>query len=138
MIILDTNVVSEFMREQPDHSVVEWISKHKPIHLGVTTIAIAEIQKGLCRLPKGKRRTSLENSFMTFISEGFHGRIFSFDEDSAYAYGDIAAQREKAGFNIDAVDLMIAAIARTYKATIATRNMKDFEGCGIAIVNPWD
>ncbi len=138
MIILDTNVISELMREEPHPKVKEWISTQKPIHLGLNVITIAEIQRGLARLPKGKRRSMLETNFTNFVTEAFGGRIFSFDEDVAYIYGDIAAKREKEGFNTDAVDLMIAAIAKSQNAGIATRNTKDFEGCGIKIVNPWD
>lgn len=137
MILLDTNVISELMREEPDADVVAWIGRQKASQLGITTITVAEIQRGLMRLPKGKRRQRLEESFASFIEAAFRGRIFSFDEQAAMAYGHIAAQREKEGFNTDAVDLMIVAIALTQHADIATRNVKDFEGCGIHIVNPW-
>ena len=137
MILLDTNVVSELMRETPDVRVVSWIAGQKAMRLGLTAIAIAEIQRGLARLPKGKRRHRLEESFTAFIEAAFRGRVLAFDETAAYVYGQIAAQREKAGFNTDAVDLMIAAIAASQNAAIATRNVKDFVGCGIAVINPW-
>lgn len=138
MIILDTNVISELMREKPHENVKTWIEAHSPTNLSLTTIAIAEIQRGLARLPKGKRRTTLESNFSTFITDAFGGRIFSFDEEAAYIYGHVAAKREKEGFNIDAVDLMIAAIVKSQNASIATRNIRDFEGCGIKIINPWE
>lgn len=80
---------------------------------------------------------SSELRTVCLIEAAFRGRIFAFDEPAAMVYGQLAAQREKEGFNTDAVDLMIAAIARTRSAAIATRNVKDFEGCGIDIVNPW-
>ncbi|WP_437207128.1 type II toxin-antitoxin system VapC family toxin [Planctomicrobium sp. SH664] len=137
MILLDTNVVSELMREAPDAGVVAWIGGQKATQLGITAITVAEIQRGLQRLPKGKRRQRLEESFAAFIDAAFRGRIFAFDEPAAMIYGQIAAQREKDGFNTDAVDLMIAAIAQSHRAAIATRNVKDFEGCGADIVNPW-
>jgi len=138
MIILDTNVISELMREYPDANVQAWIEKQKPIHLSITTIAIAEIQRGLCRLPNGKRKSRLKQSFEDFISEAFEWRIFEFDESAAYVYGEIAAKRELTGFNTDAVDLMITAIAKSRNAGIATRNTKDFEGCGVKVINPWE
>ncbi|MCP5244130.1 MAG: type II toxin-antitoxin system VapC family toxin [Burkholderiales bacterium] len=137
MIILDTNIISELMREQPEIKVKHWISKQNSIHLGISTITVAEIQRGLMRLPTGKRRTQLTTSFEAFVTEAFNGRIFSFDEEAAYHYGQIAAQCEMQGINTDAVDLMIAAIAKTHQAAIATRNVKDFNGCGIEIINPW-
>lgn len=131
MIILDTNIISELMRELPDANVRQWISTQKPIHLGITTITIAEIQRGLMRLPMGKRRIRLTAGFTDFVTEAFSGRIFSFDEEAAYSYGEIAAKCETSGFNTDAVDLMIAAIAKSQHAAIATRNVKDFSGCGV-------
>ncbi|HIG29401.1 MAG TPA: type II toxin-antitoxin system VapC family toxin [Verrucomicrobiales bacterium] len=138
MIILDTNVVSELMREAPDQKVKKWLGSQKPIKLALSTISIAEIQRGLARLPKGRRRKILESSFSAFVTEAFDDRIFSFDVESAYAYGRIAAMREKAGFNTDTVDLMIVDIAQTQETDIATRNVKDFEGCGVKVINPWD
>lgn len=137
MIILDTNIISELMRELPDANVRQWISTQKPIYLGITTITIAEIRRGLMRLPMGKRRARLTASFTDFVTEAFSGRIFSFDEEAAYSYGEIAAQCETGGFNTDAVDLMIAAIVKSQHAAIATRNVKDFSGCGVEIINPW-
>ncbi len=138
MIILDTNVISELMREEPHENVRVWVASQKPTNLSLTAIAIAEIQRGLARLPKGKRRSTLESNFSAFITEAFGDRILSFDEEAAYIYGGMAAKREKEGFNIDAVDLMIAAIVKSQNASIATRNTKDFEGCGIKIINPWE
>lgn len=133
MIILDANVISELMRDEPDRNVKEWISAQKPVHLAVTAITIAEIQRGLTRL----RRSKLEANFAAFISEAFAGRIFPFDEDAAYIYGDIATKREAEGFNTDSVDIMIASIVKNHNALIATRNTKDFAECGVKIVNPW-
>ncbi len=137
MIILDTNVISELMREEPHDNVKEWVASQKLTNLSLTTIAIAEIQRGLVRLPKGKRRNILEKNFFVFITDAFGDRIFSFDEEAAYIYDDIAAKREKDGYNTDAVDLMNAAIVKLQNASIATRNIKDFEGCGIKVINPW-
>ena len=137
MIILDTNVISELMREVPNQKVTKWMTTKKPLYLGLSTITIAEIQRGLARLPMGKRRSRLTASFTSFVTEAFSGRIFSFDEDAAWIYGEIAAKRESEGFNTDAVDLMIAAISKSNNAAIATRNTKDFEGCGLEIINPW-
>lgn len=137
MIILDTNVISELMKTDPDECVSGWIAKQKPTDLAITSIAIAEIQRGILRLPLGKHRKKLGVNFNDFISTAFSGRILSFDEQAAYIYGAIATTREKAGFNIDAVDLMIAAIVKSHKASIATRNIKDFKECGIKLINPW-
>lgn len=137
MIILDTNVITELMREVPDSKVASWIQRIDTKNLALTVIAIAEILRGIERLPKGKRRQRLEQNFKEFIQKGFRERIFPFDEEAAYVYGGIATAREKAGLSVDPVDLMIAAIAKNLQASIATRNIKDFEGCGITLINPW-
>jgi len=138
MIILDTNVISELMREKPDPNVKQWVDQQKAIHLSLTTITIAEIQRGLMRLPPGKRRTNLETNFNRFVNAAFAGRVYSFNQEAAYLYGQIAAQREHCGFHADAVDLMVAAIAKSEDAKIATRNIKGFSGCSIDLINPWE
>lgn len=137
MVILDTNVISELMRAEPDPNVLKWVDAQKTNNLAITAIAIAEIQRGILRLPKGKRQNALNKNFLEFVKDAFVGRVLSFDEKSAYLYGEIASEREKAGFNTDAIDLMIAAIAKNNKASIATRNVKDFKDCGVKIINPW-
>lgn len=80
MIVLDTNVISEIMRETPDERVMAWLGRQKTLHLAVTTLTLAEIQRGLKRLPAGARRRKLEANFAEFIARGFEGRILSFDE----------------------------------------------------------
>lgn len=137
MILLDTNVISELMRPEPHAGVQAWLAVQKTVRLGVTAITIAEIEHGILRLPTGKRRNMLKRHFSQFVAEAFTGRVYAFDEEAAYRYGALAAQREKEGFNTDAMDLMIAAIVSTQGAAIATRNIKDFEGCGIDMINPW-
>ncbi len=137
MKILDTNVVSELMREVPDGKVVHWVEAQTLESLGVSVITLAEIGRGLKRLPVGKRRDGLERRFSDFIERGFRGRVFAFGESAAECYGNIAARREAAGLHVDAVDMMIAAIAKDAGAAVVTRNTGDFEGCGIELINPW-
>jgi len=137
MIILDTNVISELMKVEPEPNVLKWVNAQKATNLAITTIAIAEIQRGIKRLPKGKKGKVLQNNFLEFIKKAFIGRILPFDEQAAYLYGEVVSEREKAGFNTDAIDLMIAAIVKNHGATISTRNVKDFKDCGIKVINPW-
>jgi predicted nucleic acid-binding protein len=138
MKILDTNVVSELMREVPDGKVVRWLAAQTIESLGVSVITLAEIGRGLKRLPEGRRREGLERRFAEFIEKGFHGRVFAFDERAAGCYGEIAADQEAAGLHVDAVDFMIAAIAKDAGAALVTRNTADFEVCGIEVINPWE
>lgn len=138
MIILDTNVVSELMRQQPDPNVINWIQSYNADRFTLTAITVAEIMRGLTRLPEGKRRRELANSFDQFINKAFSQKILPFDTRAAMIFGDLAANREKSGKSIDTVDMMIAAIAKTHSAAIATRNTRDFEACQITLMNPWD
>lgn len=137
MILLDTNVISEMMRDEPDGQVAAWMGRQKSLHLAVSTITLAEIQRGLKRFPAGKRRKVLEASFAEFIARGFEGRVLAFDEAAARVYGDLCALREAKGLHADSVDLMIAATAKAADASIATRNTGDFEHCGIKLIDPW-
>ena len=137
MILLDTNVISELMRPVPDDGVRAWISANDPLDLVVTTITVAEIRRGILRLPNGRQRARLEDSFSAFVEEAFGDRLLVFDRAAAYACGEISAAREQRGLHADTVDMMIAAVVKTAGATLATRNMSDFEPCGIALVNPW-
>jgi toxin FitB len=137
MIVLDTNVISELMRAAPDAGVTAWLAAQDPLDLAITTITIAEIQRGIVRLPNGRQRKSLEERFSAFVEEAFPGRLLVFDRDAAYACGEVSAARERKGLHADAVDMMIAAIVKTAGATLATRNARDFEKCGIPLANPW-
>jgi len=137
MIVLDTNVISELMRPAPDAGVRTWLAAQDPLDLATTTITIAEIRRGIVRLPNGKQRKRLEERFSAFVEEAFPGRLLVFDRDAAYACGEVAAARERKGLHADAVDMMIAAIVKAAGATLATRNTRDFEECGIALANPW-
>jgi len=137
VIILDTNVISEIMRPEPNAGVKAWLAAQDPLALAVTSITVAEIQRGIVRLPKGKRRKGLEDRFAAFIEASFTGRLLAFDEAAAYSCGQAAARREQKGLHADAVDMMIAGIVVSTKASLATRNTSDFEECGIRLINPW-
>lgn len=138
MIILDTNVLSELMKSQPDKSVVLWFGKYQAPSLFITTLTQAEILYGLEILPAGKRRTALKKAANLMFELDFTGRILPFDTDAAQLFATIAAKRRKIGRPISQIDAQIAAIARCHNATLATRNVDDFRECGIDIVNPWE
>jgi toxin FitB len=96
MIVLDTNVISELMRPAPDADVTAWLDAQDPLDLATTTITIAEIQRGIVRLPTGKRRKSLQQRFTNFVEDAFPDRLLGFDRDAAYACGEVSAAREPA------------------------------------------
>lgn len=138
MILLDTNVLSELMRPVPAERVLRWIATQPASSLYTTSITQAEIFHGILLLPAGRRRTGLEAAAEMMFKEDFSGRILVFDSDAAHAYARIAVQRRRAGRSISHFDAQIASIARAAGAVIATRNVRDYEGCGLKLVDPWD
>lgn len=137
MIPLDTNVVSEAMRPKPTDMVLSWLDRHSDDGLLISSITIAEICYGLRILPMGQRRHMLETKFEQFVAEGFAGRIICFDEAAARAYAEIMGLRKEKGHLMSLPDGQIAAIAQVNKLVLATRNITDFEDCGIELVNPF-
>ena len=126
------------MRLEPAQTVTDWISGRPAASLYTTSITQAEILHGILLLPAGKRRSSFEKAANTMFDEDFIGRIVPFDTDAARFYAEIAAERHRRGRSISQFDAQIAAIARSTGATLATRNVADFDHCGINVVNPWD
>ena len=137
MIVLDTNVVSEALKPQPSGSVLDWLAAQEPSYVFVTAITQAEILYGVAILPSGKRRQRLLTAVGQMFAEDFENRILPFDEAAANAFAEIFAARDAAGRPISQFDAMTAAIARRHSAAVATRNIADFEHCGIRILNPW-
>src|SRR6516225_2675406 len=129
MILLDTNVLSELMRPTPSAKVVGWIEARPRSRLGITAITQAEILYGIELLPKGRRKSGLLAAAQTMFSEDFRGRVFPFNSDAAHAFAKISAARHTQGKPIS----QIAAIVQTLGAELATRNVTDFEGCGIKL-----
>ncbi|HEX9698763.1 MAG TPA: type II toxin-antitoxin system VapC family toxin [Acidobacteriota bacterium] len=137
MILLDTNIVSELMKPAPSAAVVAWIGAQPAQGLYTTSITQAEILHGVMLLPAGKRRRALNDAAHAMFREDFDGRVLGFGSDAALPYAQIAVDRRESGRPISQFDAQIAAIARCFGATLATRNVTDFEGCGIELVNPW-
>ena len=137
MFVLDTNVVSEFMRDSPNPEVLAWLDAQFTGTLFVTAITEAEIRTGIAILPSGERQRGLDAAAERAFSVLFSERVLSFDSDAARAYAVIASSRRAAGHPIGQADCQIAAIARSQGASVVTRDVEDFEGCGIEIVDPW-
>ena len=137
MIVLDTNVLSEFMRVKPDVSVVAWVDAQPAMELAISSVTVAEILYGLARLPFGKRKQKLQAYAMAMFEEDFVGRILPFDAHAAVEYAALVASCETKGKAVSMADGQIAAICRAHGASIATRNVRDFELSGIEVINPW-
>ncbi len=138
MIVLDTNIVSEFMTSPPSGAVLRWLNDQHVPSLYLTSITIAEISYGLSVLPMGKRRKLLDERFKLFVESGFDHRILSFNEQAAQIYGDLLAHRRQLGEPMSCFDGQIAAIARCNGYAVATRNIKDFQHCALELINPFE
>lgn len=138
-IVLDTNVVSELLRPTPEAAVIAWVDRQNPEWLFITTIVEAELRGGAANTPEVEKRDRLIREVDTIINAYFAGRILPFDSAAAQAYADILADRgSPIQRPIIRADLMIAAIARSYGAAVATRNVRDFADCGVPLINPWE
>ena len=137
MIILDTNVISEIVKKRPDEHVANWLRNQDTSNLATTAITVAELLAGICRMPEGKRRKrtdmTVKLALMTLAD-----RTFAFDTQAAEDYARILVEREHRGKPTSIQDAMIAAIACSWGASVATRNVKDFEGTGVKLINPWE
>lgn len=136
-MLLDTNVVSEAMRTAPDPTVVEWLDSVPASSVFLSAVTVAEIRAGLERLEHGLRRSGLETAFVTFLDRGFAGRILPFDREAADRYGRVVAHRLSIGRPIAVLDAQIASIAWAASLPVATRNVRDFDDCGVEILNPF-
>jgi predicted nucleic acid-binding protein len=138
VIILDTNVISELAKPRPDPAVLRWADGQALARLYATAISAAEILYGLNLLAVGTRREALHRAVLTVFGGLFAGRVLPFDSAAAEEYGAWAGERRRAGRPTGMGDLQIAAIARARGAhAIVTRNTRDFDGCGVELIDPW-
>jgi toxin FitB len=136
VIVLDTNVVSELMRPEPAPGVASWVRARDRRELRTTTVTLAEVRYGIARLPDGRRKQALLGAADEIFS-AFAEQVLPFDTGAAEHYAVIASSRERAGRPIVGFDALIAAVCRSQGAVLATRNVSDFDGTGIEIVDPW-
>lgn len=137
MLILDTNVISEILRPEPHETVVQWFEEQPRHQLFTTAITQAEILYGITLLPTGSRRQKLLEIAEAIFEEDLSSRVLAFGAEAAGYYAQIAAARRSAGRPISQFDAMIAAIARLHDGKLVTRNVSDFDNCGIDVINPW-
>lgn len=135
MIFLDTNVISETMRLRPDAGVVDWLVRHDA-ELALSSVVIAEIAYGINKLHPDQRAHRLAAGLDAW-RQRFAGRVFAFTEECALAYGALMGAAARRGRALSAQDGMIAAIAIVHGSKLATRNVADFDGTAVELVNPW-
>jgi predicted nucleic acid-binding protein len=137
MIILDTNIVSEAMKQQPDPTVRAWLNEQVPETLYLSSVSLAELLFGIGMLPEGRRRKLL-SEMLNGILELFGNRVLTFDINAARQYAELAVKARLNGKGFPIPDGYIAAIASSRGFIVATRDTGPFEAAGITVVNPWN
>lgn len=136
--LLDTNVLSELLRARPAPALLAWFAAQAPDSLFVSAVTQAEMLLGARLLPAGRRRQQLQEALDTMFRDDFGARVLPFDAAAASAYAGVVQARRSAGRPISQFDAQIAAIGLSRGCALATRNVADFEGCGLVVDNPWD
>ncbi len=137
MILLDTNVISELMRPVPSSAVFNWVAVRPMQGFFLSAVTEAELRFGLLIMPEGARRERLGREFDRILADGFADRVLSFDSAAAIHFARIMSERRASGQPILHPDAQIAAIALAHGMPLATRNLRDFEGTGVTLLDPW-
>jgi toxin FitB len=137
MILVDTNVISEPLRKNPDAHVVEWLNAQPIETLYLSAITVAELRFGVASLPTGKRRRALHDNVENRVLPLFAGRILPFDLPASQTYAELMSTARAAGVAIGAADGYIAATAAANKMAVATRDTTVFAAAGVPVINPW-
>lgn len=138
VFVIDTNVVSEMMRPRPDGGVRRWLEQTPRDALFLPAVVVAELLAGVELLPPGRKRDGLGEFISGFVSGTPRENLLPFGLGEAPHYAAIVARRRRQGKDIAPLDAQIAAIAAASGIPVATRNVRDFEGCGVDVFNPWE
>lgn len=135
--LLDTNVVSEWVRPRPDPGVVAWLAEADEDRVFISVVTLAELRHGVERMERGARRRRIEDWLGRALPARFEGRILPIDEAVAETWGRVVAEGEARGRPIGPMDAFIAATARVHGLSVVTRNAADFESAVRDVVDPW-
>ena len=137
MIILDTNVLSALMQQNPDPQVVAWLDDQPAESIWINSITLFEARYGLALLVSGQRKSDLQERFEQLLQDDLENRVALFDSNAATQSAQLAADRKARGRPVDIRDTFIAGIALAQRATLATRNTRHFDDLSVPVVNPW-
>ncbi|MCK5330926.1 MAG: type II toxin-antitoxin system VapC family toxin [Candidatus Marinimicrobia bacterium] len=135
--LLDTCVISELIKKNPDPNVLRWITEVEETSLYLSVLTFGEIHKGIEKLPQSKKKAQLHKWVNSNLRERFKNRIINFDLVVATKWGEIQGQAELAGKPMSLIDGLISATGIAYDLIVVTRNTKDMEQSGVSLVNPW-
>jgi len=136
-LLLDTNVLSEVTKPSPDANVLGWLDRLDEDRTFISVVSIAEIRRGVALMDEGRRRDSLTEWLARELPQRFEQRVLPVDEAVALAWGDLMGVAKRRGRGLSSMDGLIGATAIAQSLTLATRNVKDFDGFGIDLYNPW-
>ena len=136
-LLLDTNVVSEWVKPRPEPRVVRWLADVDEDRVFISVVTVGELRRGIARLPAGRRRERLDEWLRDELSQRFEGRVLPIDVTIANVWGTIVAQRERAGRPISTMDAFMAATADVHGLTLVTRNASDFRAAVRTVFDPW-
>ncbi|RCS21663.1 type II toxin-antitoxin system VapC family toxin [Phyllobacterium salinisoli] len=139
MIIIDTHIISETQKPEPDSAVMDWLNNLDRTTTYITAITVGELLFGIDKMPKGKRQEQLNDAITAIVEQDFYGRILPYDATAAYFYAAAAGAAMRRGLSVSFADGAIAGIARANNlATVATRDEAPFRAMGVTVINPWD
>ncbi len=135
--LLDTCLISELVKKEPNPSVVNWLDEQDEQTLFLSVLNLGELQKGISKLPDGTRKDELQAWVALDLVERFTGRILEIDLETALCWGRLQGEAQQAGEKLPVMDSLIAATAAAHGLIVVTRNVKDIERCGVRVSNPW-
>lgn len=138
MIVLDTNVLSEPMRKQPEPAVIAWLNRQQSTMLYTTTVNVMELKTGVEMLPDGARKANLSEALTYTLATLVRPTFLQLDVAAAHEAARLASVTKTNGLNVGILDIQIAAIATVHRFSVATRNLVDFIPLGVDVINPWD
>jgi hypothetical protein len=138
MILLDTNVISELVRMKPDPAVLAWLDRQPLATVWISSVSVMELHFGVQLLDAGRRKSELAAAVTRLTETVFGDRVAAFDTAAAEIAGRLAALRRRRGSTVDHRDTQIAGIALARRATLVTRNIRDFSDLEIELADPWD
>ncbi len=136
--LLDTCVISELIKPSPSSNVVRWVDGQDEDGFYVSVITLGEIEKGISKLPEGKKKERLQAWLYSELTDRFNDRILDVSLDVAHTWGRILGEAEKHGRSLPVIDALLAATAITKGLTVVTRNTDDMKESGAALLDPWE
>lgn len=136
--LLDTCLISELVKKEPNPGVVNWLDEQDEQTLFLSVLNLGELQKGISKLPDGTKKDELQAWIGLDLVERFAGRILDIDLETAICWGRIQGEAERAGEKLPVMDSLIAATAAAHGLVVVTRNVRDMERCGVRVCNPWE